>query len=84
LSPDEAIQEYLSVLRSVGADLYSYHFKFEGKRVCIGRGRENDLIQWGMTWYTPDELVALAARRKLNLQRGDPKKPDRMIVDKRN
>ncbi len=84
MSPNEAIQEYISALRSVGADLYSYHFKFEGKRVCIGRGRVEDDIQWGMTWYTPEELSKLAKRRRLNLQRGDPKKPDMMIVDKRN
>lgn len=75
VTPQQAIDEYISALREVGADLYSHHFKFEGGYVRLGHGREDDLIQWGMTRYTPEELFVLAKRRRLNLKTGDPKKP---------
>jgi len=69
VTPDEALTAYVSALTSVGADLFSYHFKFANNRVCIGHGREGDWIQWGMTWYTPEELVKLAEMRRRDIPR---------------
>ena len=71
----EAIDEYICALRSVGADLFSYHFKFANGKVCLGHGREEDFVQWSMMWHTPEELMKMAKRRRLDLKIGDPKKP---------
>jgi hypothetical protein len=82
VTPQEAIEDYVCALRSVGADLFSYHFKFEGNRVCIGHGRTEEGIQWNMMWHTPEELVEAAKRRRMNLKTGDPRKPDVIVLDK--
>ncbi len=75
VTAQEAVDEYISALRHVGADLFSYHFKFDGGTVCLGHGREDDLIQWSMMWHTPEELFKMAKRRRLDLKPGDPRKP---------
>ena len=75
VTAQQALDEYVSALSDVGADLFSHHFRFEGDKICIGHGREEDHIQWGMTWHSPEEFYKMAKRRRLNLRIGDPKKP---------
>jgi hypothetical protein len=74
-SAKEAIAEYVAALRHVGDDVVDYHFRAENGRVSIGRtvGPDPLDIQWGMTWYTPEELLKAAKMRRLDLQKGDPK-----------
>lgn len=75
ITPSEAVEEYVHALRSVGADLFSYHFKLGHNKICLGHGREEDNIQWGMMWHTPEEFSKMAKRRRLGLKIGDPRKP---------
>jgi hypothetical protein len=78
MSPSEAVNEYIAALKAVGQDTSMYQFKVNGTWICLGRAYGPNVadVQWGMTWYTPEQFSKVAKMRRLDLGRGDPKSPN--------
>jgi len=76
MSPNEAVQKYTDALRDIGEDMLMYQFKVENGRISVGHvhGPHVDDVQWGMMWYTPEELEKAAKMRRLELGKGNPRK----------
>jgi len=71
---EKAIEEYIDALKDVGKNPADYKFEIINGKIRLGHVSDGR-TQWAMMWYNPKQFTKMAQRRRLNIPKGDPKKP---------
>ena len=71
---EKAIEEYISALKDVGKNPADYNFEIINGKIRLCHVVDG-YTQWAMMWYNPKQFSKMAARRRLNPPKGNPKKP---------